>query len=223
MSKTVRKSSILGVPRKRVFGQRGKKLRAGLYARVSTHDQQTLPLQLTSMREYASKRDWQVVMEIQEVGSGAALRQQREELLTAAKRREIDLVVVWRLDRWGRSLVDLVNTLQELSSLQIGFVSLREALDLTTPSGRALAGMLAVFAEFECDILRDRVKAGIAQARQKGKPHGRPISAGRQRQKVKELFRQGISKREIAKQIGISRTSVRRFLTPSAGKSRSKH
>jgi putative DNA-invertase from lambdoid prophage Rac len=223
MSKTGQKSNISGASRKRVLGQGGKKLRAGLYARVSTHDQQTLPLQLTAMRDYARKRDWRVVMEIKEVGSGAALRQQREELLTAARRRDIDLVVVWRLDRWGRSLVDLVNTLQELSSLQVGFVSLSEALDLTTPSGRALAGMLAVFAEFERDVLRDRVKAGIAQARQEGKPHGRPITAGRHRQKVKELFRQGVSKREIAKQIGISRTSVRRFLTPHSGNSSSKH
>ena len=78
-------------------------------------------------------------------------------------------VLVWRLDRWGRSLVDLVSTLQELNALDVGFVSLCEALDLTTPSGRALAGMLAVFAEFEREILRDRVKAGIAQARQEGK------------------------------------------------------
>jgi DNA invertase Pin-like site-specific DNA recombinase len=223
MPKTGPKTSISRTPRKRVFGQRRTKIRAGLYARVSTHDQQTLPLQLTAMREYARKRDWQVVMEVQEIGSGAAHRQQREELLTAARRRDIDLVLVWRLDRWGRSLVDLVNTLQELSSLQVGFVSLSEALDLTTPSGRALTGMLAVFAEFERDILRDRVKAGIAQARQEGKPHGRPITAGRHRQKVKELFRQGVSKREIAKQIGISRTSVRRFLAPPSGKSRSIH
>jgi len=81
--------------------------------------------------------------------------------------------VVWRLDRWGRSLLDLIATLQELASLSVGFVSLSEALDLTTPSGRALAGMLAVFAEFERDILRDRVKAGIAQARKEGRPHGR--------------------------------------------------
>jgi DNA invertase Pin-like site-specific DNA recombinase len=109
--------------------------------------------------------------------------------------------------------VDLVNTLQELSSLKVGFVSLTEALDLTTPSGRALAGMLAVFAEFECDILRDRVKAGIAQARQEGKPHGRPISAALHVQRIQELFGRGVSKREIAKQLGISRTSVRRLLT----------
>jgi putative DNA-invertase from lambdoid prophage Rac len=78
------------------------------------------------------------------------------------------------LDRWGQSLVDLVNTLQELNALDVGFVSLSEALDLTTPSARALASMRAVFAEFEQDILRDRVKAGIAQARIDGKQHGRP-------------------------------------------------
>jgi putative DNA-invertase from lambdoid prophage Rac len=131
--------------------------------------------------------------------------------------------VVWRLDRWGRSLVDLVNTLQELVSLKVGFVSLSEALDLTTASGRALAGMLAVFAEFERDILRDRVKAGIAQARKEGKPHGRPITAGLHLQKVKALFRKGLSKREIAKRIGISRTSVRRLLTLPDHKSRPKH
>ena len=91
---------------------------------------------------------------MQDVGSGATIRPQRETLIEAARRREIDYVLVWRLDRWGRSLVDLVNTLQELN-----------ALDLMTSSGRALAGMLAVLAEFERDILRDRVKAGIAQAR----------------------------------------------------------
>jgi putative DNA-invertase from lambdoid prophage Rac len=105
-----------------------------------------------------------------------------------------------------------VNTLQELSSLKVGFVSLSEALDLTTPSGGALAGMLAVFAEFERDILRDRVKAGIAQARKEGKPHGRPPSAALHTQEVKALFRKGLSKREIAKRLGMSRASVRRLL-----------
>ena len=169
-------------------------------------------MQLAAMRDYAQKRGWEIAVEVKDVGSGASLRQKREDLLVLARRRAIDLVVVWRLDRWGRSLVDLVNTLQELSSLKVGFVSLSEALDLTTPSGRALAGMLAVFAEFERDILRDRVKAGIAQARKEGKPHGRPLSAALHVQEMKDLFRQGLSKREIAKQLGVSRTSVRRLL-----------
>ena len=115
------------------------------------------------MRDYVSKRGWKAVLEVQDIGSGASLRPKRE-LLKAARRRELDRIVVWRLDRWGRSLLDLVSTPQELVSVNVGFVSLSEALDLTTPSGRALAGTLAIFAEFERDILRDRVKAGIAQA-----------------------------------------------------------
>ena len=93
----------------------GAIVRAGLYARVSTH-QQTLPLQLAAMRNYVAKQGWTTVLEIQDVGSGASLRPKREELIKAARRRELDRIVVWRLDRWGRSLVDLVDTLQELLS-----------------------------------------------------------------------------------------------------------
>src|SRR6266851_9205871 len=124
----------------------------------------------------------------------------QEWVVEIARRRELDRIIVWRLDRWGRSLLDLVSTLQELASLDVGFVSLSEALDLTTPSGRALAGMLAVFAEFERDILRDRVKAGIDQARKDGKPHGRPMTAGKLVPKMKQLRQDGVSKRAIAKQ-----------------------
>jgi putative DNA-invertase from lambdoid prophage Rac len=187
-------------------------MKAALYARVSTHDQQTLPLQQKAMRAYAKKRGWKVVLEIKEVGSGAKTRPQREELLKAARRREVDAIVVWRLDRWGRSLADLVTTLNELTELGVGFVSLNEAIDLTTPSGRALAGMLAVFAEFERDILRERVKAGIAQAREEGKPHGRPKTAANQSTEVKRLFKEGLSKSEIARRLKIGRTSVIRIL-----------
>jgi DNA invertase Pin-like site-specific DNA recombinase len=212
MSKSTQNQGLPKGRRRGVFGQRDSAARVGLYARVSTHDQQTLPLQLSAMREHAEHRGWTVVMKVEDVGSGVRERPKREDLLRAARRRELDLILVWRLDRWGRSLVDLVTTLQELTALQVGFVSLSEALDLTTPSGRALAGMLAVFAEFERDILRDRVKAGIAQARKEGRPHGRPQTITRHAAEVKNLFQQGVSKREIAKTLGISRTSVRRFL-----------
>jgi putative DNA-invertase from lambdoid prophage Rac len=107
-------------------------------------------------------------------------------------------------------------TLQELAELKIGFVSLSEALDMTTSSGRVLAGMLAVFAEFERDILRDRVKAGIAQARKEGKPHGRPRTVAKHRTEIKKLFQMGISKRQIASRFKISRSSIRRLLEPPA-------
>ena len=151
-------------------------------------------------------------LEIKEVGSGAKARPQREEIIKAARRRELDAVVVWRLDRRGRSLLDLIGTLQELHTVGVGFVSLTEALDMTTPGGRALAGMLAVFAEFERDILRDRVKAGIAQARKEGRPHGRPPSARLHAAEIRTLFSGGLSKRQIAARLKISRSSVRRPL-----------
>jgi putative DNA-invertase from lambdoid prophage Rac len=199
----------------RVFGQRqalAKMLRVGLYARVSTHDQQTLPLQMRAMREYAIRRGWTIALQIKEVGSGAAEREMRQQLLDAARRRELDVVLVWRLDRWGRSLVDLVVTLKELAALGVGFVSLTEALDLTTPTGRAMAGLLSVFAEFEHEILRERIRAGIVEARLKGKHLGRPVTVGKQASQIRELHRAGISKAEIARRLDIGRTSVRRIL-----------
>jgi putative DNA-invertase from lambdoid prophage Rac len=191
----------------------GKKV--GLYARVSTQDQHTLPLQLKDLRRYAKQRDWRVVLQIQDVGSGVQERPQREALLKAARRREVDTILVWRLDRWGRSVADLVGTLRELQDLGVGFVSVKEALDLTTPTGRAMAALLAVFAEFEREILRERVKAGIAHARQTGKPHGRPPSAVKKSKQVKLLHAKGLSKSEIARRVGIGRTSVRRILAPA--------
>ena len=96
--------------------------RAALYSRVSTNDQHTLSMQNRNMREYAARRGWSIAMQVREVGSGAAQREAREKLLDAARRREIDIVVVWRLDRWGRSVTDLLATLQELEHLGVGFV-----------------------------------------------------------------------------------------------------
>ena len=194
-------------------GKRAKTaLRAGFYARVSTNDQQTLPMQNKAMREYAARRGWTIAMQVKEVGSGTAQRQMREKLIGAARRREIDVVLVWRLDRWGRSVTDLLATLQELEHLGVGFISLTEALDLTTPAGRAMAGLLAVFAEFEREVLRERVCAGLAHARANGKRLGRPLTAGLQTDQVRKLRRAGISKSEIARRLNIGRTSVRRIL-----------
>jgi len=187
-------------------------LRAGLYARVSTNDQQTLAMQSRAMREYAARRGWTIGLQVREVNSGTVRREGREKPREAARRREIDVVLVWRLDRWGRSVTDLLATLQELEHLGVGFVSLTEALDLTTPAGRAMAGLLAIFAEFEREILRDRTRAGLAHARQNGKKLGRPSTAAAKTGEVRELRRAGVSKSEIARRLQIGRTSVRRIL-----------
>jgi DNA invertase Pin-like site-specific DNA recombinase len=109
------------------------------------------------MREYAVRRGWTIALQVKEVGSGASERQMRAKLIEAARRREIDVVLVWRIDRWGRSVTDLLATLQEMEYLRVGFVSLTEALDLTTPAGRAMAAMLAVFADYvEYAIMHSR-------------------------------------------------------------------
>lgn len=193
---------------------RGQRIvKVGLYARVSTQEQKTLPMQLRALRTYVRQRGWTIVLQIQDVGSGASDRPHREQLMQAARRRELDAILVWRLDRWGRSLADLVVTLKELAELDVGFISLTEALDLTTPTGRAVAGLLAVFAEFEREILRERVKAGIAHARQEGRPHGRPPTARRKAFQVHRLYAHGVSKAAIARRLQIGRTSVRRILT----------
>jgi len=168
------------------------------------------------MREYAARRGWRVAIEVKEVGSGALQRPKRDNLLAAVRRRELDAILVWRLDRWGRSLADLILTLKELAELGIGFVSLTEAFDMTTPTGRAMAGMLAVFAEFEREILSERVRAGIAQARSNGKTLGGPVSAANKASEVRSLYKkEKLTKSEIARRLGIGRSSVRRILQPS--------
>jgi putative DNA-invertase from lambdoid prophage Rac len=121
-------------------------------------------------------------------------------------------VLVWRLDRWGRSLADLVTTLKEFAELGVGFVSLTEALDMTTATGRAMVGLLAVFAQFEHDLLRERVRSGLAEARLKGKRLGRPSTVGLHAGPAQKLHRAGVSKAEIARRLNLARTSVRRIL-----------
>jgi DNA invertase Pin-like site-specific DNA recombinase len=166
--------------------------------------------------------------------------------------REGDVLVVWKLDRLGRDLRHLINTVHDLTTqgigLQVltgmgqrltpqrrpgnpssgylrpssendsvGFVSLTEALDLTTPAGRAFAGFLAVFAEFERDLIRERMKAGMSDARKRGKAHGRPRAKANDAAQMRTLAQQGLSQAAIARHLGLWRTSVRRVLAQQAG------
>jgi putative DNA-invertase from lambdoid prophage Rac len=184
-----------------------------LSARVSTHDQKSLPQQLRAMRKYVRDRGWTVAREVQDIGSGAKERPKRQELIESARRRELDCVLVWKLDRWGRSLTDLIASLEELTELGVGFVSLTEALDLTTSTGRAMMGMIAVFAQFERELIRERVRAGIAEAKRKGVAIGRPRTSDEHADQVRKLYRKTKSKSEVAKRLGLPRTTVRRILT----------
>ena len=141
------------------------------------------------------------------MNSSSARREAREKLLEAARRREIDIVLVWRPDRWGRSVTDVLATLQELKHIGVGFVSLTKV-----PAGRAIAGLLAIFAELEREILRERTRAGLAEARRNGKQLGRPATAAVHAAEIRKLHRAGMSKSEIARRVRIGLTSVRRIL-----------
>jgi putative DNA-invertase from lambdoid prophage Rac len=209
-----------GSPRPRSKGVFGGVLRAAIYARVSTADQHTIPEQVRQLEELARRRGWRIVRVVREVASGATKRAKRDELLDDARRRVLDAVLVWKLDRWGRSVADLVATLNELTALGVVFVSMTEALDLSTPSGRALAGMLAVFAEFERDMLRERVRGGLERVRREGKRLGRPPTAARHTAEVRALRRGDLSHAEIARQVGIGESSVRRILASAPRRAR---
>lgn len=201
-------------------------MRTAIYARVSTGEQQSLSMQVDRMRDYAECRGWELVKEVLEIGSGAQKRSQRDELLDLARRREIDNIIVWKLDRWGRSVADLIASLNELQEIGVGFVSVTEALDLTTSSGRAMAGLLAVFAEFEHDLIRERIRAGLDQAGKKGKRPGRPRTAMVKAEEVLELYKDGLSISEIARRTRMDRHSVRRILrcsTESGGSEKGRH
>lgn len=194
------------------MGVFGGSFRAAIYARVSTAEQQSIPEQVRALEQFAQRRGWSVVTIVREVASGASIRIKRDALVDSARRREIDAILVWKLDRWGRSVTDLIATLTELGALGVAFVSLTEALDLTTPSGRALAGMLAVFAEFERDMIRERVRAGISRARRQGVRLGRPPTAVHHASEIVALRARKLTHAAIAKKVGIGETSVRRIL-----------
>lgn len=154
----------------------GSVLRVAIYGRVSTLHGQDVGLQLSELREYASRRDCLVVEEFVDKGVSGSKdsRPALNRLISAAKQRRFDAVLVWKLDRLGRSLRHLVNTLADLEGLGISFVSLRDNLDLTTPSGRLMFQIIGAMAEFERALTVERVKAGIQHARSKGTRLGRP-------------------------------------------------
>ena len=189
-------------------------MKTALYARVSTKDQQTLPMQMKAMREYAKKRKWKIVKEIKEVGSGANNKQpQRDKLIKLAKQRKIDAVVVWKFDRWGRSMADFVLTVNDLKNAGVVFVSITEALDLSTPIGEMTAGIFALLAQYERKLLSERVRAGMAHAKSKGKHVGRPPTDKKRIEEVKRLYKkEKLSRYAISKKLKMGWETVDKIL-----------
>jgi len=192
-----------------------KDRRIALYARVST-DGQTTDNQLRELRAAAARQGWDVTVEFVDHGiSGTKGRRERAQfnaLLNGVARREFDMVAAWSVDRLGRSLQDLVAFLADLQSKKIDLYLHQQALDTSTPSGKAMFGMLGVFAEFERSMIQERVRAGLARARAKGKRLGRPPCDADIEAKVRELAAEGMGKGRIARTLGIGVSVTQRIL-----------
>lgn len=189
-------------------------MKAALYARVSTVNHGQDPeLQTREMREYCERRGWQIAGEYTDVGISGSKdsRPELNRLMADAKQRRFDAVCVWKLDRFGRSLRHLVNALADLESLGVSFVSIKDNLDLSTPSGRLMFQIIGAMAEFERALIQERVKAGLRNARAKGKTLGRPRRVV-DVVKIGSLRSQGRSVREIAEELGYSRSLVHKTL-----------
>jgi DNA invertase Pin-like site-specific DNA recombinase len=184
--------------------------RVGLYARVSTSNgSQTCENQLLELRRYCEARGWEVYAEYTDTMSGAKDRRPGlDRLLLDARRRRFDCVVTWALDRIGRDLKHLLHVLEDLQSLNIPFVSLKEGLDLGSASGRLQLAILAALAQFERERLKERTIAGLERARAQGKRLGRPVEPI-PFEKLEAV--KGISVREGAKRLGVARSTLQRW------------
>jgi DNA invertase Pin-like site-specific DNA recombinase len=183
----------------------------------STHDKGQDPeLQLMPLRDYCQKRGFTITEAYIDNGISGTKdhRPQLDKLMDAARKRQIDLIVVWKLDRFGRSLKQLVTALDELSCLGIGFISYQDNLDLTTPQGRLIFHIIGAMAEFERELIRERVKAGIDNARRKGKRLGRKPIAPIDVEKAIQLHTEDplLSVRTIAKKTKLSKSLVGKVL-----------
>ncbi len=193
----------------------GKSKRVALYARVST-DAQTTEHQLRQLRAVAERHGWTVVAEYVDNGvSGAKGREQRPQfsaLLTGVARREFDMIAAWSVDRLGRSLQDLLGLLLELQSKRVDLYLHQQALDTSTPMGKAMFQMCGVFAELERSIIQERVKAGLERARARGKTLGRPRTDPKIEAKIRRLAAKGMGKGKIARTLGIGVSVTQRVL-----------
>lgn len=187
--------------------------RVGIYARVSTKDQ-TSENQLLDLRKYCGARGWQIIAECVDDGISGAKdnRPQLKAIMELARKRKIDALLVWRFDRYARSLSHLVNSLEELRSLGVDFMSYQESIDTSTPQGRMMFGVMASLAEFERALIRERVMAGLRRAKESGKKLGRqPIKIDALR--LAELRREGKSVRQIGAALGICKSLAAKLVS----------
>lgn len=215
-NKTPKRESISIQPPAPSLPYEPGQLRVGLYARVSTRDKGQDPeMQLREMRDLCKRNGWRIYWEFTDIMSGAEEdRPQLKQLMLCAWRRYLDVVMVYKLDRLGRSLRHLVNVLSELESYNVQFVSVHDVLDFTTPSGRLMFHVVAAMAEFERDLISERVSSGMANAKAKGIHLGRPrVQTVEMALRIVDLRASGATWRAIGTTVGLSEASVRRIAT----------
>ena len=188
--------------------------RVALYARVSTLDKGQDPeTQLVQLRGYAQARNFEVITEFIDYASGTTEdRTQYKLMMAAAKKRKIDVVLVWRYDRFARSTQALVNALKEFQSLGIDFISYQENIDTTTPTGELIFHVMASLAQFESSLISQRVKAGMARAKAQGKLISRPKISIQKQQELFELQKMGLSINKISKKAKVAYGTVYNYL-----------
>lgn len=193
-------------------------MRIGIYARVSTTDQDCSQ-QLRELREYAAARHWDIQGEyVDHAVSGTKdSRPAMNRLMEAARRRAVDAIVCWKIDRWGRSMPGFVSSVQELRSLGVRFIAVTQGIDTdeSNPTSRLMLNLLAAFAEFERELIVERTRAGLQRARRQGSIGGRPRLVVN-RAKVLQMEAEGMTTREIGEELDISAASVCRILKTAA-------
>lgn len=192
--------------------------RVAIYARVSTTDQ-NCALQLKELRDYCKRRDWELAGEYVDTGiSGTkARRPQLDRLMADAKLRRVDCIVVWKLDRWGRNLMHCLESVHELIELGVRWIAVTQNLDTdaSNPMSRLLLHLMAIFAEFEHELIVERTKAGLAEARRQGRCGGRPARVF-SRDRARALRAEGKSWRAIGRELKVPQSTIRKALKASA-------
>lgn len=186
-----------------------------LYARVST-DKQTVEMQIHELQDFIKRRNWKIYKIFTDEGySGKNTKRPAfSEMMIHARQRRFDILLVWKLDRLGRSLKDLISTLDELSSFGVDFISYKDNhMDTTTPTGKLVFNVVASVAEFERDLISERIKAGLQNAKRKGKKLGAKIKLNPLLfEKGLEMKKRGLSNRQIAKELNVSEGAFRYWL-----------
>jgi DNA invertase Pin-like site-specific DNA recombinase len=187
--------------------------RAAIYVRVST-DKQTVENQVTALRQIAERRGWQVIEQYSDAGISSAKgrdgRPGLDQMLKDAQRRKFDVIMAWAIDRLGRSLIDLLGTIQTLEACGVDLYLDQQAIDTTTPAGKLMFQVCGAFAEFERGMIRQRIHAGLKRAVAQGTQLGRPKVDPAIEKRIQAQLRGGKGMRKIARELGVGTGTVQR-------------